>query len=458
MTIKKDISRWALSCTAGLLLLAPWHQGAAQEKAAELRVAQNGRHLVAADDVPFFYLADTAWAMFHRLNREEVDAYLKDRAKKGFNVIQAVVLAELGGITEPNSYGDMALLDGNPATPNPAYFRHVDYAVRRANEQGLAIGLLPSWGRYWRDGKEQIFDVESAEIFGEYLGKRYRHANLIWILGGDSNVRSAKERKIIDAMARGLRKGDGGRHLISFHPRGPGLASKQLGDAKWLDFYMSQSSHAARDLDTGLYIEHDRRMQPRRPVIDGEPRYEGIPVGFYNQGHDPRLRFDDTDTRQAGWWALLAGAAGHSYGNNNVWQMWTTAREPAIGANRPWIEALDDPGARQAGYLRRFAEAHDFANWEPRQDLILDGSLSGPAKIRAARARDGHRIIVYSPRGEPFTLDLGEVNGAMHNQSWFDPRYGVSYKFRTEQSHGIQAFVPPSSGRGQDWVLVLESQ
>lgn len=421
-----------------------------------LRVSEDQRHLEKADGMPFFYLGDTAWALFHRLSREEADTYLQDRADKGFTVIQAVALAELGGTTEPNAYGDLPLADQDPVRPNEAYFAHVDYIVERANALGLVVGLLPSWGRYWRDGDARIFTPQSAEIYGRFLGERYRERDVIWILGGDSNVRSASEQAVIDAMARGLRQGDGARHLITFHPRGPGLSSEQLRDADWLDFYMNQSSHASRDLDTGLYVEHDRALTPRRPVIDGEPRYEGIPVGFYNQGHDPRLRFDDDDVRQAAWWAMLAGAAGHTYGNNNIWQMWQPGREPAIGANRPWLVALDDPGARQMGYMRHFLEAHGFPTLEPRQDLILDGPVRGPAKIRAARARDGSRIVAYSPHGEAFTLDLGELDGAMHVQTWFDPRYGVSYEFRTEQNQGIQSFVPPSSGQGEDWVLLLE--
>lgn len=424
---------------------------------AQIEVAPDGRHLQTQDGAPFFYMADTAWALFHRLTREEADRYLQDRADKGFNVIQAVALSELRGLDEPNAYGELPLLDRNPATPNEAYFAHVDTVVARANELGLTIGMLPSWGRYWRDGDTQIFDPSSARSYGRFLGNRYRDAKIIWILGGDSNVRSANERAIIEAMSEGLREGDEGRHLITFHPRGPGMSSVQMRDAQWLDFYMNQTSHAARNLDTGLYVEHDRALTPRRPVIDGEPRYEGIPVGFYNQGHDQRLRFDDDDARQAAWWSVMAGAAGHTYGNNNVWQMWAPGREPAIGANRPWYEAIDDPGARQMGILRRFMEANGFGNLEPRQDIVLDGPLRGAGKIRAARAQDGTRVIVYSPRGEAFSLDLSEIEGGLHTQSWFDPRYGVSYRFRTEQSQGIQSFDPPSSGEGKDWVLVLEA-
>lgn len=423
-----------------------------------LEVSSDGRHFQREGGAPFFYLGDTAWALFHRLNREEADRYLQDRAAKGFTVIQAVVLSELKGLTEPNAYGDLPLIDQDPTRPNEKYFAHVDYVVRRAQELGMVVGLLPSWGHYWRDGDARIFTPETAEAYGRFLGARYRDNDVIWILGGDSNVRSEAERANIDAMATGLRKGDGGRHLITFHPRGPGLASAQVRDARWLDFYMNQTSHGSTNLDTGLYAERDRALDPVRPTIDGEPRYEGMPVGFYNQGHDPFLRFDDDDTRQAAWWSVLAGAAGHTYGNNNVWQMWAPGREAKLGANIPWSEALDDPGARQMGYLRRFMERHGFQTLMPDQSLILDGPDRGPAKIRVARAADNSRIIVYTPQGAQFTLDLGLIGQGMHTQSWFDPRYGVTYAFRTEQSMGIQSFTPPSSGPGKDWVLVLEAK
>jgi hypothetical protein len=442
------------SSLASLLLLAAASNALAREP---IKVSADHRHLQRGDSTPFFYLGDTAWALFHRLSRVDADRYLQDRATKGFNVIQAVVLSELNGLTDANANGDLPLIDGDPTRPNPKYFEHVDHVIQRAEQLGLTIGLLPSWGHYWRDGERRIFTPASARTYGRFLGTRYRDADLIWTLGGDSNVRTASERAIIDALAAGLREGDGGRHLITFHPRGPGFASEQLRDARWLDFDMNQSSHGATNLDTGLYVAHDRALTPVRPTIDGESRYEGMPVGFYNQGHDPSRRFDDDDVRQAAWWSALAGAAGYTYGDNNIWQMWTPAQKPAIGANVAWSDALDDPGARQSGFLRRFMEAHHFETLAPDQSLILDGPLSGPSKVRAARAADGSRIIVYTPRGDQVTVDLGGIKSAMHTQSWFDPRYGATYTFRTEQSMGIQSFTPPSSGLGKDWVLILES-
>ena len=175
--------------------------------AKSLQVSSKSRFLEYEDGTPFFYLGDTAWELFHRLNREEADLYLNNRAEKGFSVIQAVVLAERNGIEEPNPYGHTPLFDKDPARPNEAYFEHVDYIVNKAEELGLVIGMLPTWGSYWSDNNPDrtIFTAANAEQFGEFLGARYKEEPIIWILGGDHNIHTETEREIIEAMALGLR-------------------------------------------------------------------------------------------------------------------------------------------------------------------------------------------------------------------------------------------------------------
>ena len=69
-----------------------------------LKVSDNKRFLVHENGVPFYWLGDTAWELFHRLNREEAEKYLKQKVEQGFTVIQAVALAELHGLKDPNPY------------------------------------------------------------------------------------------------------------------------------------------------------------------------------------------------------------------------------------------------------------------------------------------------------------------------------------------------------------------
>ena len=75
----------------------------------KLKVHHEKQYLMWEDGTPFFYLGDTAWELFHRLNREEADEYLSLRAAQGFHVIQAAALAELDGIYTGNAYGDKPL-------------------------------------------------------------------------------------------------------------------------------------------------------------------------------------------------------------------------------------------------------------------------------------------------------------------------------------------------------------
>ena len=171
------------------------------------KVSANGRFLLDQNEKPFFWLADTAWELFHRCTREDADFYLRNRAAKKFNVIQAVVLAEFAGLIQPNPDGHIPLKNNDPTKPVEDYFQHVDWIVNRANELGLVIGMLPTWGdkwnKKWGEGPE-IFTLENAATYGEWLARRYKDKAVIWILGGDRPIENDKHKAIIRAMARGL--------------------------------------------------------------------------------------------------------------------------------------------------------------------------------------------------------------------------------------------------------------
>jgi hypothetical protein len=421
-------------------------------RAQTLKVSENGRYLVREDGRPFFYLGDTGWDLFKSLDREETVRYLTNRAAKGFTVIQAVVT--FGELSRPNAYGETPLEGRDPTRPNEAYFRHVDFVVDKAEELGLFIGMLPTWGNYWA-GPDAIFTPENAGVYGEFLGKRYTGKPVIWILGGDENIRNNRQHEIIEAMAMGLRKGDGGEHLITYHPRGPGLSSDYLHREEWLDFNMYQSSHAAHDHDNGLFAEHDYALIPAKPTLDGEPRYETINVGFYFSGFNRLDIFDDYDCRQAAYWSLLAGACGHTYGNNSIFQFWQKGAAPQFGAAVPWYEAMDHPGAFQMGILKDLFTSMPWEKLAPAQKIILSGPREGGARIRAALAGDGSFALIYSPRGEQFTVDKSVLKGEVVSESWFDPRYGITYRIHASHTKGIQTYTPPTSGRGNDWLLIL---
>lgn len=427
---------------------------------AQLQVSPNQRYLQTADGQPFFWLGDTAWELFHRLTREEAEKYLRNRADKGFTVIQAVALAELDGLHEPNPYGELPLENDDPAKPREAYFRHVDDIIRMADQLGLYIGLLPTWGdkvfrNTWGKGPE-IFTVANATTYGEWIGKRYKdQKNIIWILGGDRNPRDENDVAIWRSMAEGIAAGAGGHDkvLMTFHPQPNSLedggSSKWFHRDEWLDFNMFQTGHC-RENNVWDRIQHVYNLKPVKPVLDGEPLYEDHPVCFNAKDLGTSSAYD---VRKLAWLNVFAGAFGHTYGCHDIWQMYAPHRQPVNGPHYPWYVALDLPGAGQLKYLRQLIEARPLFERVPDQSLITD-ALNANDRIQATRGKD--YAFVYSAQGKKFTLNPTNISGRELVAHWYNPRNGEVKEAGKYFKKTKLDFTPPTSGYGQDWVLIVD--
>lgn len=422
-----------------------------------LKVHENHRYLATAEGKPFFYLGDTAWELFHRLNKEEATTYFADRAKKGFTVIESVALAEFNGLTEPNRFGHLPLTANDPIKPNEDYFADVDWFVAEAARHGLYTGFLPTWGdkvnKKWGQGPE-IFTPENARSYGEWLGRRYKGAPVIWILGGDRPTESPRHTEIYRALAEGLRAGDGGSHLITYHPMGGHSSRDYVNAESWLDFHQIQSGHGTRDSHSYDMLAKDLAAEPPRPVMDGEPNYEDHPVRG-DKTHT--LWFDEWDVRKLAYWGLFAGAHGHTYGCHPIWQFWDGKTKPCADPRHSWMEDAQLPGASQVGYLRRLLESRPFFTRIPDQSLLIGGAREGAEHLQATRATDGSFAMIYSASGTPFTVDLSKLTGQKLHAWWFDPRTGEA-KSAGESANDAKPreFAPPTHGDHQDWALILD--
>ncbi len=432
----------------------PWKGSSIDLSRGKLVISENKRFLVFEDGTPFFYLGDTGWELFHRLNKEETERFLENRRAKGFTVIQAVALAELDGLNTPNVEGNRPLIDNDPLKPNESYWLHVDWVIKRAAEKGIYIGLLPTWGdkvdKRWGVGPV-IFTAENAYKYGQWIGNRYKdYLNIIWINGGDRDG-GGDNTPIWNALGEGIKSVDK-NHLMTFHPWGERSSSEWFHNTSWLDFNMCQTGHGQRSYAIfKRLVVRDYDLKPVKPCFDGEPRYEDHPVGW---NPDVLGWFNDADVRQALYWNLFSGGFGHTYGCHPIWQMKTPDREAVGLARNNWYDVLDLEGAWDLIHARRLIESRPFLSRVPDQSLIAPAYFPETDYVVATRG-DGY-AFVYFPTGWSAEIILDRIGAKSVTAYWFDPRAGESKLIETYPGQGTRRFTPPSSGRGNDWILVLD--
>lgn len=432
------------------------------------QISPNHRYLVDQRGEPFLYLADTAWTLFRRLDRSEADEYLRNRVAKGFTVIQAYLLR---GLDIPNRNGDLTLIDRNPAKPNEDWFKHADYIVNRANELGLVMAIVASKGDHVKQRQwpvsEAVFNEENAFGYGRFLGNRYRSNAVIWYLGGDT-APVEPVRTVWIAMARGLKEGSQGRHLVSYHGPGPGPGPKDYSSSfwfhgeDWLDFNVIQSGH--RWFSPNFqFVAHDYALTPVKPTIDMEATYEN----HAPDRNQPDRRIGARQVREKAYWNLLSGAAGHGYGCNDIFQFYDPASPPGRkdytfpfytwSATTHWRAAMDFPGSQSMGILRKLFESRPWHLLMPDNSLIAAGQGENENHVQAAIASDASFLFAYLPYGNPVTIRMDRIKGRRVKAQWFDPRNGTWKAIGRYAARGTREFAAPSRGEQDDWVLVLDS-
>lgn len=434
----------------------------AVDRHGRIMVSKDQRYLQYADGKPFFWLADTGWELFHRLNRKEIGSYLEDRSRKGFNVIQAVVLAEFDGLRTPNQEGEIPFRDLDPDQPNEKYFDLVDWVINTANDKNLIIGLLPTWGdkvtQMWGAGPV-VFNVDNAYRYGSFLGKRYSSANnIIWILGGDRPaVQDSQDwRPVWRAMAKGIQDATSGKALITYHTWGGAYSTSQyIHREPWLHINMMQSGHGGgHDVPVWEWISRDRAYDPVKPTLDSEPNYEDHPVNPWPKWDSANGYFRDYDVRKQCYRSVFAGACGVTYGHHSIWQFWNPREEKINHADRYWYEALNRPGAIQVGYLRKLMESRDPLGRVPDSTIIVNGQGTKGEYITAFRDEKGRYGMVYIPYGKTIEVNASFIGGNKVKAWWYDPRTNKAIK-AGDHKKGILRFTTPTSGVENDWVLVL---
>ena len=434
-----------------------------------LKISPNGRFFTTQNGDPFFWLGDTGWLLFTKLNREEAATYFDDRKSKRFDVIQVMVLHNIKAAV--NVYGDSALINQNVATPKITpgssfsdsvqydFWDHVDYLVDLAAQKGLYLALVPVWGSNVKEGK--VNSVQ-AKAYATFLAERYKDKpNIIWVNGGD--IKGSDSLNVWNTIGNTLQQFDP-KHLITFHPRGRTQSSTWFHNEPWLSFNMFQSGHRRYDQDTSKselrygednwkYVMDDYAQMPVKPTLDGEPSYEMIPQGL----HDTLQPYwTDNDVRRYAYWSVFAGGAGFTYGDNAVMQFYKpTDHGSAYGAKKYWNEAIYDPGSGEMQFLKKLMLSRPYFDRVPDQSMIVG---QGEKYDYLAATRGRNYAFIYTYTGRDIQLNMGIIEGSRVKASWYNPRNGSIEDIGIFDNREILNFNPPGEPEnGNDWVLILDS-
>ncbi len=447
-----------------LITLCNMEQGEAQLK--QLKVSANKRFFQTADGKPFFWLGDTGWLLFKKCTREEAVFYLDDRQRKGYNVIQVMLVHNVNDAV--NVYGDSSIHNRDVSRPvlndehvtddlKYGFWDHVDYIIKEAEKRGIYMALVPVWG-----GNIKKINPEKARGYATFLANRYKNfSNIIWLNGGDIKGSDGIDSwNMIGKTIRAIDK----KHLIGFHPRGRNSSSTWFHKEPWLDFNMFQSGHRSYAQDTSgnetlhygednwKYVQDDYQLKPVKPTFDGEPSYEAIPYGLH-EANQPYWK--DFEIRRYAYWSVFAGACGFTYGHNSVMQYYTAPDSSAsFSPLVDWKTGLQAPGAAQMQVLKKLIESKSYFDRVPAQDAVVN---NGQRYDYIAATRGSNYAFFYTYNGRSFKVDLMKLKFSPRKAAWFSPSTGERKPFSEYRNRLDIEFDPPGEpANGNDWVLILE--
>jgi hypothetical protein len=443
----------------------PWDQH------GRLRVSSNGHYLEHADGTDFFLLADTSWRLT-TLSDAKLQEYLDNRKEHGFNAVQF------------HTYdGDYPFNGKRPYTimsPHKSKWQIIDNILQRAAERGMYIIIFPQWGRWLSQREGWKAPYTHLYQFGQWLGNRYKkNPNVIYCVAGEYTHITAQAgsshiydpldnttwENWIRRLGQGIASTKHADQLITIHGGtnkcGSSLAnysaSYHFHGESWLDFYMNQSWHWLCNIESLML--HDYNLKKPEPAMNAEGPYEGAPYV------PPTYTWSSTGwgSRIAAWYSVFNGSLGYSYGHVATVYMCTDIDDiwGTDGSNYLHPSAMNAEGAADMQHVKNLCLAKGLT-YVPDQSVIA-GDLGSkdstpPTQRYAVKDSDGDFAYVYLPQGGSVSVNMAKIDRKTVTARWFDPRSGFYQLIGTYSNTGRKTFTTASSGRNNDWVLVLEGE
>lgn len=430
------------------------------QAAPDLRVSDDNRWLERRDTgEKVFMMADSAWRLF-ALTPEEQNFYFSDRKSKGFNsfYIGLMTYWSTEG-REKNANGVAPLNDETDTLDwNWGYFNYMKSLIERAERNGFYVYLMvgspansdrPMFVGSGNTTKARAWGKKVAEYFND-------NGNIIYSLGQD-RWPDTDGLDLHRAMAEGLLEGTTGQSvawnqespywddvLITYHPRGSGNpASYWFHTDPWLSLESNQIYSGNRQDEIWDRMQSERALSPTKPVWLMEGTYEGrtqyVPEG------DPIV--DAYWMRYTAYNAFMGGGFGTSYGYDTLYRF-----------TSEWRDYMGAGGSYDMKHVVDVFTDDSKPFWDLLTDQSIVGNPStGFHKKLGMISKDKTYGYIYLPRGGGVDVLLSKFSPDTVELSWMDASNGNISSISSESTSGTKRFTAPASGKGNDYVLIIES-
>uniref|UniRef100_A0A7J3QDJ5 DUF4038 domain-containing protein n=1 Tax=Ignisphaera aggregans TaxID=334771 RepID=A0A7J3QDJ5_9CREN len=415
------------------------------------------------DGEKFFYLADTAWSAFTNASLDDWRYYLEIRRAQEFNAIQINILpqwdrSESDLYIEPFEVTSSSGWDFTKV--NEVYFDRVEKMVEMAVENGFTPALVVLWCNYvkgtWGSKltPSKIIPFEYLQSYVEYVVDRFAKYSPIFVISGDPNFETDEAVKYYLAALEVVKK-RAPQCLTTMHLARGVVIPEPFVYSPYLDFYMYQSGHR-RDEQFLAYelAQKFYRLPVKRPIVNGEPCYEGMGYAVGRLG-----RFTRLDVRKAVWQSLLSGAkAGTAYGALGIWNWHVLGKrflkENSWGLSYDWRTALTFPGAYDVAFAKWLFENYDLFDIEPANDKLIKKDKD-PRELEEIRISIGKgKIIFYTPYYN-YTIKL-DIDGSSYRWKGIELESRRVFKPRIETEKGYTSINLPEFINSDSIVIGIE--
>jgi hypothetical protein len=426
-----------------------------------------GKEVLAASDLtaknqlfyrgttPFLWIGDTAWFLMHA-TYQNANTYLANRQQKGFTVIHAGCTGWDGNPNVANDDGVTPFVSGATnvgASRNSAYWTNINNIINSANSKGLYIALLPMNANTAEANAQWLHTEQTAYNYGHYLGSYFKQKNIIWLLGGDSDITYEPLQPLTRALARGIADGNAGLSaslgrtdanrnfnttLISFHPAGWHSQSSSMvyNNDPWLDFNLIQTNRNHHE----VFSMTQKDYALGKTVVMGE--------GQYFSSRDGTSGGTAYSVRQEAYWSFMAGGY-FSYGSMfGYWDKKSTCCHSNV------VDTMETPAVDSMVIFIKFLKDRNWYDYKPDQSFIISGASSG-ATVNAAALNGNKAAMLYlSTSNASVQVNMAKLNSAANVKvSRFNPVTGAISVIGEYPSSGSRTF---NTGGLTDAVILFE--